>query len=148
MPIGEQFRKHFPGLIPIEAQLWRIWLQSHESDFDSFEYNVFVGKGVTVAPHVLEADTELERKLREQFRQATQKKIDVVGMRGNETWIFEVEERPGTRALGQLLTYSTLLPQKRPIPGAIQLAIVARRIGADMLTAFEDQGILVWQIRL
>lgn len=144
--LGEQFRRWYPGLIPVEARLWRAFLRQHEGEFDAFEYNVLVGEGVRIADRRVAEDDELDRKLKEQYRQATQRKIDVVGLRTGETWIFEVEERPGTRALGQLLTYQTLLPATRRVVGPTQLAIVAARVGFDMLRVFDEQSVIVFQI--
>lgn len=148
MPPGEQFKRFFPGLIRIEQRLWREWLVEHETDFVEFEYNVRVGEGLRFAARALDGDPVLQAKMMEQFRQATQKKIDVVGFKGEETWIFEVEERPGPRALGQLLTYQTLLPKALPIIGPIQLSLIARRLGPDMLEVFEGQGVFVFQVDL
>lgn len=148
MPIGEQFKRHFAGLIPIEARIWREWLKEHEGEFSEFTYNVLVGEGITPPARPITDDPEFDRKMREQYRRWTQKKIDVVGKRQSETWIFEIEERPGPRALGQLLMYETLLPRTFPVPGSVQLAIVGRRIGFDMLAVFEDQGFVVWRVDL
>ena len=146
MPPGEQFRRYYPGLIPIEALLWRGWLREHETDFQAFEYNVHVGEGIS---HPMNRDLGLSPEIAESnarmFRMATQKKIDVVGFQGETTWIFEVEERPGTRALGQILTYRTLLAKQRPGLGLVALALVCRRLGLDMLETFEEAGIIVWQ---
>jgi hypothetical protein len=143
---GEQNKHWYPGLIPREADLWRLWLREHEAEWDSFEYDVHVGQGTRVPPPPPGADDELARTMREQFRRATQLKIDVVGRRKGETWIFEVEERPGRRALGQLVSYEHLLPLSRPDVGPISLAIVAVAVGPDMLTIFEGEGIVVWTV--
>ena len=144
--MGEQFRRHFPGLIPIESLLWRVWLATHELDYDRFEYNVHVGKGINIAPRQLEGDPELQAKIQKQFQQATQKKIDAVGFRADAMTIFEVEERPGTRALGQLLLYRELLHDLRPPTAPTSLVLVARRLGTDMRTTFERQGIEIFLV--
>lgn len=141
---GEQFKRFFPGLIPIEDALWRGFLFDHESEYDSFEYNVHVGEGVNVPARPLSDDPELDRRLREGYRQWTQKKIDAVGYQGPAYTIFEVEERPGTRALGQLLTYRRLLNELRPPTAPTLLALVAFRLGHDMRGAFEDQGVTIY----
>ena len=146
--LGEQFRRHFPGLIPGESALWRVWLVEHEQDYDRFEYNVHVGEGINIAPRSLEADPALQDKIRKQFQQATQKKIDVVGFQAAAMTIFEVEERPGTRALGQLLTYRELLHTQRPPTAPTTLALVARRLGTDMRTVFERSGVKIWLVVL
>ena len=147
MPVlGEQFRRHYPGLIPVEADLWRAWLRDHEGEYDSFEYNVHVGEGVNVPARPLSEDPELDRRLRDGYRQWTQKKIDVVGHRGPSMTIFEVEERPGTRALGQLLTYRRLLHAQRPPTAPTFLALVCRRCGHDMRETFVEQGVEIFQL--
>ena len=60
--------------------------------------------------------------------------------------IFEVEERPGTRALGQLLLYRELLHDLRPPTAPTSLVLVARRLGTDMRTTFERQGIEIFLV--
>jgi hypothetical protein len=147
MPFGEQFAPFYPGLIPKEAELWRLWLRDHEGEWDRFEYNVGVGQGINVSSRILAADPALDARMKETFRQLTQKRIDVLGWKGPEAWIFEVEERPGMRALGQLTAYQTLLPKTRPDVGSLELALVCERIGSDMLEAFEAAHVLVWQRR-
>ncbi len=145
MPVGEQFRRFYPGLIRGEAEVWRAWLREHESEYEAFEYNVHVGEGVNIAPAILKDNPELQEKMRLQFLRATQRKIDVVGYREGVVWIFEVEEEAGTTALGQLLTYRLLLTLARDIRGTVELAIVAATIGRDMLEVFDEAGVVVWQ---
>lgn len=145
MPLGEQFKSYYPGLIPVEAELWRRWLKEHEGEFQAFEYNVHVGAGVNIAPRVLDGDPELQENMRRMFQQATQKKIDVVGHKGEAVWIIEVEERPGTRALGQILTYRTLLTKQRDVTGPVELVLVCRKLGQDMLDVYDEHGVIVYQ---
>ena len=148
MPAGEQFRKWYPGLIPIEEQLWRAWLHEHELEFDGFDYNVHVGEGVRVRAAALEGMPELQESNARQFLDATRKKVDCVGYRPGETWVFEVEERPGHRALGQLLFYEHALPKAIAVDKQIQLCLICARIGPDQLAVFESQGVLVFQVTL
>lgn len=144
--LGEHRRRFFPGLIPIEQALWRRWLLEHEGEFDRFEYNVHVGRGVNVPDRPVAEDPELDASLREMFRKLTQKKIDVVGHAGPQRTIFEVEERPGTRALGQMLTYRELLSDQRPPLAPDRLVLVARRLGTDMRSVFERQEVEIFLV--
>lgn len=146
MPRGEQFLRFYPGLIAVEERLWRRWLRDHESEWDRFEYNVRVGEGVTARITTQTGDPGLDARLEEQYRNATKKRIDVVGSRLGETWIFEIEERPSTRALGQLYTYRQLLAKERGIVGEILLGLVCVRLGPDMAEAFTDAGAFIWQL--
>lgn len=143
---GEHMRPWYPGIIPAEAELWRAWLREHEAEFEGFEYNVHVGEGVRSTSIPGQPDDELTAKIREQFRQATQMRIDAIGFRKGETWIFEIEDRPGRRALGQMIVYESLLPRSRPDTGNIVLCLIAVHIGPDMLTVFQDQGVVVYQL--
>ncbi len=144
--LGEQFRSHYSGLIPVESLLWRVWLATHEQEYDRFEYNVHVGKGINIAPRSLESDPELQAKIQKQFQQATQKKIDCVGFRADAMTIFEVEERPGTRALGQMLLYRELLHDLRPPTAPTTLVLIARRLGTDMRATFERMEIEIFLV--
>ena len=91
---------------------------------------------------------ELQAKIQRQFQEATQKKIDVVGFRADAMTIIEVEERPGTRALGQLLLYRELLHDLRPPTAPTDLLLIARRLGTDMRTAFERQNVEIFSVVL
>lgn len=146
MPVGEQFRPFFPGLIPVETAIWRVWLREHETEFDGFEYNVRVGEGIRPPPIPAEANPEQWRRLEGNWKALTQKRIDVVAARAGERWLIEIEERLSTRALGQLMLYADLYPQETAWTGPITLAMVVVRVGQDMLGTVERQGILVYKV--
>jgi hypothetical protein len=159
MPAGEQFKRNYPGLIPEAAAVWRRWLVDHELEFLSFEYNVRVGEGVRPSSASLTGDEALDAKMREWFRQLTQKRIDVVAHRPKEIWIIEIAVRPGPRELGQLLLYEELLgklqePETITVhgrtrtiaPRPIQLGLVCERLGADMEVTIRRNGIEIWQL--
>ncbi len=143
---GEHLKRYYPGLTPREERVWRRWLVDHESEFDSFLYNTHVGEGVRVTPaDMIQADAVALAQA-EAYRKATQLKIDAIGLRGNEWWIIEVEDRATTTTLGQLLVYGQLLPKAVAGIGPTELAVVCRFIGADMSEAFEEQGVVVFVV--
>jgi hypothetical protein len=148
MPPGEQFKRYYPGLIPIEQALWRAFLVDHETDYESFEYNVHVGEGLRTPSRVLDGDPTLQATMAQRYKELTQKKIDILAMRGIVAYIFEVHVRAEARSLGQLLTYEHLLTKQRPELGQVELCLVCRRIGPDDLSVFAKQGVRVWQIAL
>lgn len=145
---GEHLRAFYPGLIPIEATLWRVWLRENEQDFDGFVYNVHVGAGVAAEASALDQLPDVRANVERAWRLGTQRKIDAVGRRGAETWVFEIEERPGARALGQLMLYETLLPESFTVAGPIVLAVIARRVSPDVLRALASAGARVWEVSL
>ena len=144
MPQGEQFRRFYPGLVPVEEKIWRRFLVEHEQEYDRFEYNVRIGSGVTVPGRRLTDDPALDEKLREQFQKATQRKVDCVGIQGSTTWIFEVEVSPGQRALGQVLFYAALLPRTFEVKGGMVLAVVGERILPDHRAVFRAYNVRVF----
>lgn len=146
MPAGEQFRHHYPGLIPEAVALWRRWLKDHELEFLEFEYNVRCGEGLIVPPEQLTGDPERDRALREQWRALTQKRIDVVGHRLGEDWVLEIDVRPSTRALGQLVLYEQLYAKLRPYAPTIMLGLICERLGPDMEETFRTQGVEIWRV--
>src|SRR5947209_17340792 len=104
MPMRELDMPSYPGLNAQAAALWRKWLELYEPMFYSFTYNTRVGQGLDPGPSATP-------ELREIWRQVTTKRIDVVAYRPGETWIIEVEPRPGMRTLGQLVGYVHLAPK-------------------------------------
>lgn len=146
MAQGEQFRLVYAGLKPAEAALWRLWLRDHEVDFDNFEYNVYVGEGQAVTPTAFPAGTPEHENLKRMWRQLTQRKIDVLMWRGPEPWIVEVKELPGPAILGQLVTYATWLVRQRDLKLSPQLAVVCYKVGTDMETAFEEAGVMFYEL--
>ncbi len=145
---GEHLKRYYPGLTPREERVWRHWLVDHESEFDSFLYNVHVGEGVRVTPAEMLKTDAVAAAIAESYRKATQLKIDCVGIRGNDWWIFEVEDRARTATLGQLLVYAQLLPKAVAGIGPTELAVVCRFIGPDMVEAFEENGIVIFQVNV
>src|ERR1700758_799986 len=107
MPAGEHLKTRFDGLNDQAAELWVRWLKLYEDQFASFNYNVRVGRGLDPGPSATPA-------MREQWRAVTTKRIDVVGERAGQTWVIEIEPRPGLRTLGQIQGYLHLLPQYYP----------------------------------
>ncbi len=142
---GEHLKRYYPGITPKEERVWRHWLKEHEDEFDAFEYNVHVGEGVRVTPAEMLQPDPVAMAIAESYRKATQLKIDALGFRSGEVWIFEVEDRATSATLGQLQTYGTLLPRARSVLGPVELAVVCRFVGADMLDVFDEAGIIVFQ---
>jgi hypothetical protein len=144
VPLGEQFKRFYPGLKPSEAIVWRKYLVEHEGDFDLFEYNVRVGDGLRTPSRVLFDDPEMQRRVEEGARMLTQRKIDVLAYRPGELFIIEVEDRADSATLGQLLMYEQLLSKQRELTVPTTKMVVANRLGQDLLETFDSHGIEVW----
>ncbi len=121
----QQDRFRFPGMMPRDILVWRAWLRLHEKDFDRFDYNIRVGTGFDPGPSWPP----------EQRRNAilnTQKRVDAVGYLGPLATVFEVKDRAGLSALGQIIGYRSLWA--RTFPGQVlpKFVIVSARPAFDL----------------
>ena len=126
-------------LMPVEIELWKKFLPRVLDQFEQFLYDVHLGEGVELdpswPPEIARAATTL-----------TQKRVDAIGLRPGEVWLFEVKPDAGLSALGQLLGYRSLWIRQRgptPIP---RLAIVTDRVNRDERYLFESNGIVIYEV--
>ena len=134
---SELNRASYPGLNPQANDLWRIWLKYYETSFESYAYNVRVGQGI--AP--LASLTDEEKAL---WKALTQKRVDVIAERANQTWILEIQERADLRTLGQLMGYKHLVPAYTAAREVLMLGMICARLGHDMALTMKGNGILVF----
>jgi len=133
--VRESERYYYEGLNAQSTALWRRFLELYQDRFESFEYNVRVGQGIHAPSGIPEEWARIWQML-------TQKRIDCVAERENQTWVIEIEERPGARTFGQVGLYMHLLPKYRPVRAVLIGAVVSARMGFDMGGAFRAQEIL------
>lgn len=134
---SELDRPNYPGLNAQATDLWRTWLKYYETSFESYQYNVRVGQGIHPLASLSEEDKALWKKL-------TQKRVDVVAERANQTWILEIQERADLRTLGQLVGYKHLVPAYTAVREVLMLGMICARLGHDMALTLKANGILVF----
>lgn len=137
MPSLEVDRYKYPGLNDSSTALWREWLKYYETSFESFEYNVRVGQGIQAPAHFTEEEAA-------QWKALTQKRVDVVAERVNQTWVIEIQERADLRSLGQLLGYKHLVNAYRDTRPVMMLGMICARLGHDMALSLRQNGVLVF----
>jgi len=134
-PFRYKYTQMFPGDVP----LWERFLRLQGKEFRKFEYDVKVGRGIEAPPDWAE-----------QYRKATRilslKRIDVVGYKDNQVWIFEVKPDAGLSALGQLIGYRTLWLRERKEPPYVILALITDRLNEDERYLFEQHGIKLFLV--
>jgi len=131
--LAERFTHMMPGDVP----LWQRFLVQHGEYFDRFEYDVHVGRGVELDPAWPEEIARAALAL-------TQKRIDAMGYRGGEVWLFEVKPDAGLSALGQLLAYKILWEKENKARPINYLAIITDRLNPDEKYLFEVNGIRIY----
>jgi len=122
---------------PYESVLWDQYLFKFRDYFEGFEYDVRVGEG-QISPGVTNpVYVEAGMKL-------TQKRIDAVGKRTGEVWIYEVKANAGLSALGQLIAYRDLYVRQFVPQATMTLAIVTDFMNRDEEFLFVKQGIRIF----
>jgi len=132
-------RVKYPHMLPSEAILWDRWLEKNRPLWRDYQYDVHVGKGIELPPAVPENIGRMARML-------TEKRIDVVAKQDDVTWIFEVKDRAGFSALGQLLGYRELYLRDIEPGAEVELAVVTSMIDKDMEYVFGRYGIHVHEV--
>jgi len=129
----------FPHLLRNEVPIWRRFLAQFREKFAKFEYDVHVGKGAE--PHRV-----LPPNLQKALRVLTQKRIDVVGYRVGEVWLFEVKPNAGPSALGAVMMYEYFYRRDRAPRERIIKAVVTDQAGIEMAEVFEHYGIRLFEV--
>lgn len=137
MAIAEIDLPNYEGLNQSSVALWRTFLKWYADAFASFAYNVRVGQGIQPPAYLTDAE-------KTQWKMLTQKRIDVVAERLDETWIIEIVERPGLASIGQLIGYQHLAQEYLRVRARTRLALICARLGHDMASIFSKQGVLVF----
>lgn len=130
----QQERLRYPGMLPREIIVWRQWLKLHEHEYDHFDYNTRIGQGHDPGPTWPE-------NYRRMAIMNSQKRVDVVGWKGQEPTIIEVKDRAGASAIGQLVTYKPIWVQTFPDLPPPRLALVVNRLQPDILPIIQVAGI-------
>ncbi len=136
----ELAKPSYDGMLDAVAGLWRDFLKLYGDKFETVEYNVRVGQGLDPGPSQSE-------EMRRMWYMVTTKRVDVVANRQNQTWVIEVEERPGLRTFGQLRAYELMLPKYYPVRDVVVAALVCRYIGFDMFGLFRAQNHYIFQFQ-
>ena len=134
IPPAPSERSKYPGLMPLEVAVLREWLRLHQSEFDSFDYNVRVGVGSDPGP-------TYSQTMRDMAVSITQKRIDAIGWKSNQATLIEVKKRATLAAVGQILSYNVLFKQAYPLAPDPQLLLVASTFDADVYPVLQAHGV-------
>lgn len=129
-------RHHYPHLLQSDITLWERFIEANPNAFDAVEYDVHVGEGIP-------PDPTWEPEIAEMARILTQKRIDVVAYKGQETYIIEIKPRAGTTAIGQVITYAHLYTREYHPPRPPKKVIITDYLAPDIAPICDAEGITV-----
>ena len=118
-------RPKYPHLLPIDCEVWDLWLRTHQYQYESFDYDVRVGEGRDPGP-------EFPDYIRQMAIANSQRRIDAIGYAGNRIDLFEITHSAGLRAVGQCVTYPILYRQTYNPGLHTRMYLVAGRLHTDI----------------
>lgn len=126
----------YPHMKPEDELVWSAFIKKKPDYLDTCDYDTKCGLGAQVDPTMPE-NMQFDHKI------LTQKKIDVVGFRGEEVCLIEVKPIANMRALGQILTYMELYGKDHPELKNVKPIIVCATMEREMEPLFQKYGILI-----
>ncbi len=115
----------YPHLLEDDIDLWEEFLAEYGHQYNSFDYDVRVGKG-------RDPGTIVNEKFRKVGIELSKRRIDVVGFRTGATDIIEITLFADLKALGQLMVYPDLYKQTFQHNEPLIPILVCREIGPDV----------------
>lgn len=126
--------RFYPHLLPQDIEVWKRFLAAHETEYDSFEYDLRVGDGRDPGP-------DHEQNIRTMAIGLSQRRIDAVGHRNGAIDIIEITTRAGLTSIGQLQVYPNLYKKLNPSANNVTPILVAERLQDDILPYLLESGI-------
>jgi hypothetical protein len=108
-----------------EADLMRRWLAVHESEYDSFDYNVYVGAGRDPGP-------AYEEWVRRSAIFSSRLRMDAIAFRGAQATIIELKNVAYPSGAQKLTVYGAVWASDNPMALKPLLLLVCR--GMDPAT--------------
>jgi hypothetical protein len=123
-----------PHMLRPDIPVWYKFLDKWGPHFKTLYYDVLLG-GPTLSP-----DQDKDPYWR-MWRANTSKRADAIAELENEVWIIEVSERPGLRAVGQLLVYVNLWLEDPKINKLEIPVLVCHYVDTDLIASAAKYGI-------
>jgi hypothetical protein len=117
----------YPHLLYRDVAIWERFLEVLDHGFDSFDYDVHVGSGV-------EVKDDWPDEIKTMALALSEKRIDVVGWKGESGTIIEVKAGASLSAVGQVLCYRVLYKQRFALSEVSSLLIVTDYLTPDMVS--------------
>lgn len=126
----------YPHLMPEDVAVWEKFISRYPDYFDKVAYDVAIGKGRDYS--MLPKD-----KYRDDLELLTKKRIDVIGIRGDETSIIEIKPVGNPQAIGQLLVYWNLFREQYPGSVFPFPTLICNYIDPDTRIVAESEGVRI-----
>jgi hypothetical protein len=134
--IPQQARTKFPGMRPSEVNLMRRWLAAHETEYDSFDYNIRIGAARDPGPQYPEW-------VRKAARMSSQLRMDALAWKGTQITLIELKNVAYPSGAQKLAVYGAVWWSENPQAPKPILLLVSRGIDEATWATASAAGIRV-----
>lgn len=135
-PFAFELRYRYPHMRIEDKTIWERFIDKNPGFFDKVEYDVHVGS----KPEFSTVVTEFTGG---DVGNIYQKKIDVVGYKGDKIYIVELKPRADARSLGQVLGYKSLYLRDIDSTASCIPMVITDFIGLDMHDLAGELGVVI-----
>lgn len=125
-----------PHMLAPDIPVWYRFLEKWGFLFTNLYYDCLLG-GPVLSP------AQDKDPMWRMWRANISKRADAIAELENELWIIEVSQRPGLRAVGQLLVYLALWTEDPQIPKLEVPVLVCEHLDTDLIASAAKYGIRV-----
>jgi hypothetical protein len=136
-PYATTWRGSPPHMLTPDIPVWYRFLQKWGDFFTNLYYDVLLG-GPYLTP-----EQERDPYWR-MWRANTSKRADAIAELDDQVWIIEVSQRPGLRAVGQLMVYLSLWIEDPKILKPEKAILVCEEIDTDLIASAARYGIFTY----
>lgn len=126
----------YPHMSPKEEELWDRYLAWSPHRFLKLTYDLHLGDHAPIDPGWPEWLVRL-------VKATSMLRVDVIGETADAVYIFEVKDRAGMNALGQLMTYERLYIEEYHPTKPVKKVAICESIRSDMAVLLPEWGIEV-----
>jgi len=127
----------YEHMLPDERAIWHRFIIPREAQFIRIIYDLHLGDG-TIPP------AGASEQIKKVIEATSKKRVDAIGETQKDITIFEVKQRGGMSALGQLLNYKQLYLKEYNPRKPVRLAVVCERLEPDILITLRSYGIEIY----
>ena len=132
-----QVAQFYPERTVRESGVIRDYLVAHGAEFDRFGFSVRVGQALTPDPtHLI--------GVQKSTIYSSRKRIDLVGIKGEQYTLVEAKQRIEPGAIGQILTYRKLYLEDNPNVHTARMVLIGRYTDRDTMSSANAHGVDVY----
>ncbi len=127
-------RYHYPGMAPLDRNIWERFVAANPDAFDECWYNVAIGEGTPM-------DTIVSPDTGGDVNRLYQRKIDVLARRGDAFYVIEIGPRASTAKIGQVRGYARILARDWGKGRKLYMMLLTDAELPEMRLLAEEEGV-------